>query len=277
MFELYKRGMVRLEDIPPDALSAKQRFVLDAYAARSELFDREQAKEFLDSLWYPLCFLDFETFSVPVPPFDGARPYRHIPYQYPLHYPAGRESELQHAEFLAMPGADPGKDLAEDLLSRIPKGACVLAYMRRTRRGSSRRLSDWLPGMRAEIPGIAGNLRDLAAPFRQRPAYHWEMTGSYSWKAVLPSLVCSMGYGGLEIRNGGMAANAYFRMCAAHDRREIAAIRQALFRYCRMDTLGMVELVRKLRGRIQLLGIPRPVLVRGSSRRAAHACAIGGP
>jgi hypothetical protein len=209
MFELYKGGMVRLEDIPPDALSARQRFVLDAYAARSVLFDREQAGEFPGSLWYPLCFLDFETFSVPVPLFDGARPYQRIPYQYSLRYPAGRESELQHAEFLAMPGADSGKDLVEHLLSRIPKGACVLAYNAPYEARILKELSGWLPGMRPEIPGIAENLRDLAAPFRQRLAYHWEMTGSYSRKAVLPSLVPSMGYDGLEIRNGGMARRLF--------------------------------------------------------------------
>jgi hypothetical protein len=44
--------------------------------------------------------------------------------------------------------------------------------------------------------------------------------------------------------------DAYFRMCARRGQHEIAAIREALYRYCRMDTLGMVELVRKLRKRI---------------------------
>ena len=250
MFELYRQGMVRLEDIPPDALPAKQRFVRDAYIARSELFDRDQVGEFLDSLWYPLYFLDFETFSLPVPPFDGTRPYQHIPYQYSLHCLASRESELEHAEFLALPGVDPRRELAEHLVSCIPRGACILAYNAPYEARILKELCDWLPGKRAEISRIVENLRDLAVPFRQRLVYRWEMMGSYSQKAVLPSLVPTMSYDDLEVRNGEMATDAYFRMCACHDEQEMAAIRQALLRYCRTDTLGMVELVNKLRERV---------------------------
>jgi hypothetical protein len=74
------------------------------------------------------------------------------------------------------------------------------------------------------------------------------MKGSYSQKAVLPVLVPDLSYEGMEVANGGMAMDAYARMCACEDPAEIAGIRTALLEYCGLDTLGMVRILERLRG-----------------------------
>jgi hypothetical protein len=45
----------------------------------------------------------------------------------------------------------------------------------------------------------------------------------------------------------GYCMNAYGRMCASNDAEEIARIRKALLEYCKLDTLGMVRVVEKLK------------------------------
>jgi hypothetical protein len=43
------------------------------------------------------------------------------------------------------------------------------------------------------------------------------MKGSYSQKMVLSALIPGMTYQGMEIGDGGMAMEGYFRMCAGGD------------------------------------------------------------
>jgi hypothetical protein len=245
--ELYSKGLLHLDDVAPHLLSGSQRLVLEAYLEKKELVRAPQVKEFLDSLWYPLCFLDFETFSVPIPPFDNTWPYQHIPYQYSLHYLADEGAPLAHHEFLAQPATDPRVELIEKLLSEIPSDACVLAYNAGYEARILSELAGSLPRYRGRIETILPNIRDLAGPFRMKAMYHWQMMGSYSQKAVLPAFIPDLSYARLEIGDGGAAMEAYFRMCESEDGEEIATIRRNLLDYCRLDTLGTVRLYERLR------------------------------
>ena len=103
--------------------------------------------------------------------------------------------------------------MVEKLVRDIPDTACVLAYNASFEKTILSQLADWFPEYRDKIETIITNLRDLASPFRTRDWYHWAMKGSYSQKMVLPALVPEMSYQGLEIRDGGMAMEGYFRMC----------------------------------------------------------------
>jgi hypothetical protein len=154
---------------------------------------------------------------------------------------------LGHTEFLAPPNTDPRGPLVEKLVRDIPDKACVLAYNASFEKTILNQLADWFPEHRHSLEGIIDHLRDLAVPFRNRDIYRWEMKGSYSQKMVLPALIPGMTYQGMEISDGGMAMEGYFRMCEVQDPGEIDKVRQGLLEYCRMDTLGMVRLYEKLR------------------------------
>ena len=73
------------------------------------------------------------------------------------------------------------------------------------------------------------------------------MEGSYSLKYVLPALVPELKYDEMEISDGGMAANAWMRLWEMEDSGEIVKVRNALFEYCKLDTLAMVRILEKLR------------------------------
>jgi len=127
-WELYRQGVVNLADVPLGALNEAQRMQVEYFLGRKEHSDSEKIREFLGKLRYPLCFLDFETFTSGIPPFDGTRPYQQIPFQYSLHRIDAVGQEAQHFECLIGPGEDPRNEIAERLVNEIPEGACVIAY-----------------------------------------------------------------------------------------------------------------------------------------------------
>jgi hypothetical protein len=246
-FELYNRGIVNLDNVEPDKLPAAQRQQVEAIREKTIYSREDEIRDFLDSLWYPLYFLDFETFADSVPRFDGIRPYQNVPFQYSLHYLEDASAPLGHYEYLAQPGTDSRRELTEKLISQIPDNACVLAYVASFEKGVLQDLARWLPEYADKIERITSNLIDLAYPFQKRLLYHWQFNGSYSIKSVLPALVPELGYDGMEIRNGEMAGIAYARMQKSSDQEEIEQIRTALLDYCRLDTFAMVKLLEALK------------------------------
>ncbi|MGE5752529.1 MAG: DUF2779 domain-containing protein [Deltaproteobacteria bacterium] len=247
-WEMYRQGVIRLEDVPLDSLNLMQRMQVEYFLDRKSHADPKKIRAFLEKVGYPVCFLDFETFASAVPLFDGTRPYQQVPFQYSLHRIDAEGEEPRHFEYLAQPGPDPRGEIAEKLLAEIPEGACVIAYNAAFEKRVLRELGESLPGLRKRLKAVADGMIDLMEPFKRRDIYHWRMNGSYSLKSVLPVLVPEMSYDDMEISDGAMASEAYFTMGEISDPKELARLRKALLEYCRQDTLGLVRLLGKMRG-----------------------------
>ena len=246
-FDYYNQGIIRFEDVPLDELNNVQRQQVEATLTQRNSTDINKVKEFLDTLWYPLCHLDFETFNTPIPKFDGTRPYQQVPFQFSLHIQQEAGSEPQHYDYLAQSGVDPRRDLIEQLLAIIPADACVLTYNQAFEQGVLRNLAELFPDLAEAINVRPPNVRDLMHPFRKRDVYRWQMRGSYSIKEVLPAMVPELSYTGLEIADGMAAMHAYHEMCALEPGDELDRLRQAILEYCRLDTLAMVRILGELR------------------------------
>lgn len=247
-YDLYRQGILHLKDIPLDILPYGQRIQVEMFIKKENIIDRAKIKEFLNSLWYPMYFLDFETlFMVPIPLFNGTNPYQKVAFQYSLHYIEKKGDELKHHEFLLSDGSDPREQLIRKLMREIPDNACVLAWNKTFEERRLCEFQEWFPEYREKIDVIINNMRDPMPLFRSKDIYHWEMNGSYSLKAVLPVLVPEMSYDDLEVSNGAMAANAYIEMIQTEDANEREQIRQSLLKYCELDTLGMVRIVDRLK------------------------------
>jgi predicted RecB family nuclease len=108
-------------------------------------------------------------------------------------------------------------------------------------------LSEWFPRYKKQIDKLINQCIDISSPFRNRSVYLWQMDGSYSIKSVLPAIAPDLNYDSMEISDGGMASEAYFRMCESDDPREITGIRRALLDYCGLDTMAMVRILKELR------------------------------
>ena len=75
-----------ISDIPSKLLPKGLKKVdVDCYLNDKTHFDKAKLNEFLSNLEYPLYFLDYETFQLPVPIFNISRPYQQIPFQFSLH------------------------------------------------------------------------------------------------------------------------------------------------------------------------------------------------
>lgn len=241
-FAYYHGGARRLEDLPLEDLNRSQRMQVELHLAQGEHVDPAGIKEFLEELWYPLVYLDFETFMSAIPLFDGTRPYQQVPFQYSIHVQREPGGEVEHYEYLAEPKVDPRPALIGGLLSTIPEGACVLAYFMAFERSRIDELARDFPNFADELLAMNENIRDLIVPFKRRHAYRWTQYGSASIKSVLPAFVPELSYKGMPIADGGMAMESYHTMCALQDPTELAEIRKNLLAYCHLDTLAMVEL-----------------------------------
>ena len=209
-------------------------------------------KWFLDRLTYPLYFLDFETMQDAVPQYDGAKVYGQITFQYSLHIKESETAKYEHREFLAPSnGSDPRRPLAEQLCKDIPKNVCTLAYNKMFECGRIRELAALYPDLAPHLLNIADHIVDLIDPFRAGDYYVPAMGGSFSIKSVLPALFPdepSLNYHNLDSRcqNGGDAMTIFPRI-KDREPTEAAASREALLRYCELDTWAMVKVWEKLK------------------------------
>ena len=205
--------------------------------------NKDEVREFLDELRFPIYFLDFETFQDPIPPFDGCWPWQQIPTQYSLHILL-EDGTLEHKEYLAPEGASPIRSVAEHLCADIPAGACTIAYYKSFECTRISEMAEMLPDLAAHLMGISNGIVDLMAPFAQGSYYTRAMRGSNSIKQVLPALCPNdpaLDYHALEgVHNGAEASAAYMDL-PNRTPEERAQIREQLLRYCELDTLAMLK------------------------------------
>ena len=249
-YELYKSGVVGYEDLGDLKLTRIQQMQV-AGALKGEIFiDKVGIQSFLDTLCYPLYFLDFETIQTPIPLYDGTRPYQQITTQYSLHVQEEEGGELRHLEFLAPTREDPMRPIAECLCRDIPADACVLAYNKGFECGRIAELAEMFPDLADHLLAIKDNIRDLLLPFQAGYYYLPSMGGSFSIKSVLPALFPDdpeLDYHALDelCQNGTMAMNLYPMLKDMKLENEARA-RRALLDYCCLDTLAMVKVLSKL-------------------------------
>lgn len=246
-FELYNKGFVNLEDIPSDyKLNDKQRMQVECHIHNETIIDNAALKEFLTEIKYPIYFMDFETFMPVVPKFDSSKPYQQIPFQYSLHYQKDKESQLEHFEFLAETINDPRVPFIKSLLIDTKSKGTILVFNKAFEITRLSEIARDFPEFTEEINERISRIVDLMIPFQQRYYYTPAMKGSYSIKYVLPALVPGLSYENLEIKDGGSAMFAFESLYYETDLFKIKEIRENLLKYCKMDTMAMVEVLKKL-------------------------------
>lgn len=247
-FTLYQQGILTIEDTPPDQLGWRQKLQRDGLMHRKNSIDVEAIKSFLESLWYPLCFMDFETsYMVPVPLFDGTRPYQQVPFQFSFHILDKPNGGIRHFEFLSDTLKDPRGAFLEQLLAVIPPNACILTWNQTFEEHRLRELADVFTEKGQEVFAVIENLRDLMVPFRNKSLYLWEFNGSYSIKHVLPAMTKGYSYEGMAVNNGEAASCAWLRLIHSSDEQERELFRRNLLQYCHLDTYGMVLIFEEMR------------------------------
>lgn len=249
-FKFYKRNIIDFKDLLDADLSQKYKEQIEFEVLnRSPKIDKSKIKSFLDDLYYPLYFLDFETYQQSIPKYDGIRPYEQIPFQYSLHYIENEGGKLKHKEYLAKPDTDSRYEIALRLITDIPENACVIAYNMQFEKMVIKRLASLFKEFTEKLNKINSNMKDLMIPFKNRAYYTKEMQGSYSIKYVLPALFPNdpeLDYHNLPVvHNGGEAMNIFAEL-GKYPKEEQEIIRFGLLKYCELDTYAMVKILEKL-------------------------------
>ena len=251
-FEYYNMGIVSFDDIEKTGwfLSPQINNQVQYYLHDKGIYaDKEGIKKFLDTLSYPLYFLDFETMQSIIPQFKGVSPYAQVPFQYSLHYIEEEGGELKHKEFLAQSGEDPRRTIAESLCENIPDNACCLAYNKSFECARLGELATLFPDLSIHLMAIRHNMKDLLDVFKGGLYYRKEIGGSFSIKSVLPAMFPNdpeLDYHNLDgVHNGTEAMNVFpIIQFLPEEEQEIA--RHNLLKYCELDTYAMVKIWQEL-------------------------------
>ena len=174
---------------------------------RSALVNREIVEsalaEVLESLRYPLHFVDFETSSIPVPFHPNLRPYEKIGFQFSVHtLGEPGATHLKHSEWLNLRDAYPNLQFLNELRGCVGDSGSIVTWstferstvrnfgLQLQRRGElDADLSDWITRLIGEKGDSSSESRivDFADLSRQYYA-HPSMNGSHSIKKVLDAL-----------------------------------------------------------------------------------------
>ena len=249
-FSCYSKGIMRLEEVPDELLNAKQQLQKRLWIEKKEQLVPQKLRSFLDSLQYPLTFMDFETFSSPVPRYDNTRPYGQMPFQYSLHIADSDDAPIREAAFLSDGTSTPQNAFINSLLSSVPQTGSVIVWNQAFEKSVLRNMQKSFPLKRQEIQDVIDRIVDLMVPFRNNDYNHWQFQGSYSIKKVLPVLVPDLSYDSLVIQNGGMAPIEWFRMTQLDDPIEKQSLSEQLLAYCRLDTFAMVRILQEIRNKV---------------------------
>ena len=283
-YQLINDGYYKFDDVPRDWLEKEKHLIQrDCYDNGTEYVDREKMQYWFDQLEYPIYHFDFETFACPLPRFRGEEPYRQSVFEFSLHIerePGVCDKEKDNFIFLNKECFDDErKTLVEAIIDHFEfnedgtlKGT-MLAQNTSFEIGRLKELAKLFPEYRDKLLAICDKSADLLHLLRNNKGmyegmenadvfnyYHKDLSGSYSIKKTLPTLVPSLTYKGMDVGNGVQAYIAYINydspsptsfdkenknvMSTKEERRD------ALKRYCQQDTWAMVEILRAVREKI---------------------------
>ena len=242
LYELMHLGFADVRDVPEAELANDVQRRIWQQSRLEAPYVGADLRALVNTLSFPRYFLDFETIGPAVPIFAGTRPFEALPFQWSCHIEKGH-GPIEHAEFLELDGRPPMRALAESLLATLGIAGPILVYTpyeRRVLHELAARYADLAEGLEA----LAKRIVDLH-PITRRHYYHPAMHGSWSIKAVLPTVAPDLGYETLGAVRDGLAAQAAYleAIDAKTPAARRAALRRALLDYCRHDTLALVRLV----------------------------------
>ena len=240
-------GVVDLMAIDASQLDGREGDIIRATQSDRPFHDVDGARRAIDAWAYPRAWIDFETIAFAAPRWIGTRPYEQVPFQFSLHVEAP-DGSVAHSEFLLLGSDDPRRACAEALIAQIPPGATLVAYNASFEKRVLLSLAEAVPEHAEILRAMAGGIVDLL-PVTRKTWYHRNQRGSWSIKAVLPTLA-PLDYSSLEVKDGGKAQQAYLEAIdpLTTPARKIA-IDAALRAYCERDTWAMVAIARALTAR----------------------------
>jgi len=228
-------------------LNSTQKKHVQAVKSGQPIIDHQTIKKTLATLTFPLHFLDYETFNPAVPMFPGYRPYEHIVFQYSLFTLTDPEAEPDHFEYLLTDNSDPAPEIVPHLLDNLSPTGSIVVWNQSFEAQRNKELAEHCPDYAKALEAINDRLFDLMLIFKDGHFVHPAFKGSASLKAVLPVICPHLQYENLAIRDGTQAMLTWHQFQQGSiPKGEHERVRNEMKNYCKLDTLGMVEIYHRL-------------------------------
>lgn len=216
------------------------------------VINKQEIERFLGELQYPLYFFDYETMQRLVPYFDGQRPYQQVPFQYSLHIIHEPGGEVEHTEYLHRDNLNPAPKVAVHLVKDLGDTGSIITWNMAFETSVNKELARMYPEYAEQIMAINERVVDLMTPFKSKWYDDPRFEGSASIKKVLPVLVPELSYKVLGIQEGNTAQRLWMEAVLDGTREaEKQQILDDLIQYCKLDTLAMVEIYKKLKDNVK--------------------------
>ena len=241
--ELEAEGIKDIRDIPPGRLTnPTQEWARRVTVAGKPELD-PAVEGVINACAYPRHYLDFETIAFAMPIWKDTRPYQPLSFQWSCHIES-KPGEMTHTEFLDTSGDSPMRAFIESLLDALGQRGAIFVYSH-FEKARLNELAVRFPDLREEIKEVVGRLVDLL-PVARKHYYHPDMRGSWSIKALLPTIAPHLDYSDLgEVQDGTAAGVAYQEIIDPDTGQTRAQSLAADLRaYCKRDTEALVALVR---------------------------------
>ncbi len=261
--ELLDAGILHIEKVPEELVTnnkkvkegekpAKQTKLnqVVAHKTKEPIVDLWAIKAELNSLSFPLYFLDYETYPSPIPLFDGYHPYQNIIFQYSLHVLSEEDfkNELppKHFECLILDG-DPVERLVESLRSHIGDTGSVVSWHKSFENHRNEELAEMAPLQFNFLHSVIKRTYDLKDIVSEQYYVHHGFKGSASIKKVFPVIKDLLGlpddalsYESLAVKSGTDVIDSYSKILKGEISGMAADLKkQQMLEYCKLDTEAM--------------------------------------
>jgi hypothetical protein len=253
--ELLDEGILTIDKVPEDERIQPKKIKegekpskprklnqVQVHKTQEPIIDLEAIKTELNSLTFPLYFLDYETYPTAIPPYTGYHPYQHIVFQYSLHVLEDEKAEPKHFEFLVFDG-DPAERIVESLRKNIGDVGSIISWYKKFENSRNKELARAVPLQFDFLNSLVNRTYDLMDIVENQHYVHPGFQGRSSIKKVLPVLVPELSYKSLGVKNGTEAIEAYRQISVGELTGEAAEKkRQEMLEYCKLDTYAMYRL-----------------------------------
>ena len=247
--ELLNEGIMKIEDVPEDdRLKPKKAKTGEApskpkklnqvrvYKTKKPIINIEAIKLELNSLKYPLYFLDYETSPRAIPPYNGYHPYQHLVFQYSLHILKSKDAKLEHKECLILDG-NPAERIVKSLRENIGDKGSIISWYKSFENSRNRELAELVPSQHDFLYDIINRTYDMMDIVEKQYYVHHGFKGSSSIKKVQPVIAPDFSYKKLGVQNGTDAIEAYRQITSGELKGSVAEEkRQEMLKYCSYDT-----------------------------------------
>lgn len=241
--ELLDSGILEINTIPDDMqFNPMQKKIINALKTNKPFLDKTKLKEFLDAFVYPIYFLDYETYPLAVPIYNGYKPYEQMVFQYSLHI-VNEKGEVDHKEFLETETGDPSTNLIKQLSKDIGNEGTVVSWNKQFECSRNTEIANHYPEYKDFLESINKRMVDLADFINKEMYIHPDFLGSWSIKNVLPVMVPELSYKKLKVNKGDQAMLTWWEVVNSSDK----SAAEDLLKYCSLDTLAMVKIWERLK------------------------------